>query len=119
MRPIVLLILVTLAGCSSTPVGPTVTVVDAPMTASAGQKVTLGVHFQDPDDAVDVVRLDFPSTGQTFNTPLPGPVYTGALIQIGVTFPPSTPTGPFEIDVSVYDQSGLESAVVRVMVTIQ
>jgi len=108
-----------LGACSHAPVAPTITAVDAPASASPGDKITLTIHFTDPVDAVSAVRIAFPSTSQSTVTQLPNVVYTGELIQINVSFPPLTPPGPFEIDVSLLDQSGLESVAAMQVVTIQ
>jgi hypothetical protein len=108
-----------LGACNHTPVAPTITAVDAPTSASPGDKITLTIHFSDPDDAVSAVRIAFPSTSQSTVTQLPNLVYTGENISVNVTFPPQTPLGPFEIDLSLLDQSALESVAAMQVVTIQ
>jgi hypothetical protein len=108
-----------LSACNNAPVAPTITAVDAPTSANPGDKITLAIQFTDPDDGVSAVRVSFPATSQSTVTQLPTPVFTGVTISVNVTFPPQTPAGPFEIDVSLLDQSGLESVAAMQVVTIQ
>jgi hypothetical protein len=118
MRPFVLAALL-LAGCHPEPIPPTITNVNAPATAMPGDTVTVEIAFQDPDDAVVSVHIVFPSIMQSYLSALPMPVYTGAGIGVGLQFPTNTPPGTIEVDLAVVDQSGLESAPAKVMVTIQ
>jgi hypothetical protein len=106
-----------LAACSRAPIPPVITQVTAPQAVMHGSQMMVGVAVHDDDDGVVKLRVALPSVGQSTDHDF-APIYdTG--VTLAITLPNGTPLGPFEYDLSVFDESGLESAIAMEMVTIQ
>jgi hypothetical protein len=96
--------------------------IDLPATVTLGTDnmytVAIVITYHDDDDAPAVLRLGIPSLAQSFDEPLTNAPLQGEL-QATVHFPATTPKGSQEIDLSLIDQSKLESLVAKQMVTLQ
>lgn len=119
----VLLFTLSALGCAAQKAPPVIESVDLPSTvtadpASGDYPVTLKLAYHDDDDAVTKLRVALPSIGMNYEDPLTPPVVAGA-VQLTLRFPPRTPKGAQEIDVSLVDNSELESPQTKETVTLQ